>query len=494
MKHVSTIFFAVLMAYLATAGGHLYSPDEEILFRVTQSLYEERDLSIRALGGFATRRGTDGKEYAQYGIGQAILALPFYAVGKAIAPIGSDAQWRRLYGIPEDERDGLRDYAYSAAEIAPRFACSFFNIFIGAASAALLYLLLMQLTSHVGASALVSLAYAFGSMAWPHSRPFFTESAAVFFVLMSWWSLLKSRRCLITRWAAFAGFCAGFAALVRLDSVLLYPGLACVLLGPVRVAAMEQKPRVHPFVAFCVPAAACGVLLLLLNTIHFGGPFESGYSDQPEGVQFATPLLAGLYGFLFSVGKGLFFFSPALIPTIWSLGTLKRDKWIGGGIAVSILVPLLFMSKWLNWAGGWCWGPRHIVMIHPFLAIPIALWLVESWSAARRRFVIGATVVGIAVQLLGASVDFMTFHRKYYRDPSRNFRVLFDEYDAQYWARYYELRSRGESDSAGRELSLGLTPAPIHHSLYFPQSSVWSGYPQMIREGEVDNLWLRLFR
>ena len=43
------------------------------------------------------------------------------------------------------------------------------------------------------------------------------------------------------------------------------------------------------------------------------------YSDQTEGIQFSTPVLAGLYGFLMSVGKGMFFFSPPLFLAFWGL-------------------------------------------------------------------------------------------------------------------------------------------------------------------------------
>ena len=136
----------------------------------------------------------------------------------------------------------------------------------------------------------------------------------------------------MTRWAVAAGAAAGFAALIRIDSVLLYPGLALVLLGPVRRVITVFRPRVHPFIAFCVPAAFCGVLLLGLNWAHFGGPFATGYGDQPEGVRFSTPLLAGLYGFLFSAGKGIFFFSPPLILGLWPFESVLNSEFMANEV------------------------------------------------------------------------------------------------------------------------------------------------------------------
>lgn len=498
MKQAIIIFFAALAVYTLSAGGHLYSPDEEILFRVTQSLWEEGDLSIRQLGGtgFATMRGTDGQEYAQYGVGQAILALPFYGFGKMIAGVTDAAGWRRIYGIPPNEPDGARDFAYTPAEIAPRFMCSFFNIVISALLASVMYLLMLMMVKHHGASLMVTMLYAFGTLAWPHSRAFFTETAAVFFIVFAWFSLWRmmhsTEQVWMMTWAFIAGAATGFAALVRQDSVLLYPGLALVMLGPVRIWEQEHKPRVHPYILFCIPALVCGAVMLGLNWAHFGGPFKSGYTDQPEGVKFSTPLIAGLYGFMFSAGKGVFFFSPPLVLNFWSWCAMaKRGKWAAFGALISVLIPLIVMAKWQNWAGGWCWGPRHIVMIHPFLAIPCVFWLIRFWRWMRRSACLALLAVGIFVQLIGVSQDFILFHRVKYRNPAEAYRVLYDDFDQQYWGQQYRLLMPDVSGQ-WRDAPLGQMPAPIQHSLYIPQSSVWNGYPEMWRMGYRDNLWLRL--
>lgn len=498
LKNATLIFLAVLAAYTLTAGGHLYSPDEEILFRTTRSIYEDRDLAIEPLGGFATARAEDGREYAQYGIGQPLLAVPFYAIGKWIAPLASDASWKSLYGIADEETPETRDdlaFSPTADQIAPRFVVSFFNIFISALLAAVLYLLLLDLTEHTRASVLATLLFAFGSLAWAHSRPFFTETLAVFSMLLAWrWIVAWIETPSPWRMVA-AGAAAGFAALVRMDSVLLYPGLAILLLGPVRDASRDRTGGVHPWILFCAPAVLCGVVLLGLNKLHFDGFFATGYSDQPEGVRFSTPILAGLYGLLFSVGKGMFFFSPALVVSFFGWRPMwSRDRALTLGVAICVALPLLILAKWQNWAGGWCWGPRHIVMIHPFLAIPIAVWLAANWGRTQRLIAIGFLTVGVFVQLLGSSQDFMQFYRIYYREYGRHARVQYDSFDQEYWARYLTLTARNPSDlDQTREVPLGYAPAPTQHSLYLPGASQWSFYPKMWREDRtLDNLWFRI--
>ena len=288
----------------------------------------------------------------------------------------------------------------------------------------------------------------------------------------------------------------------------MYPGLALVLLGPLRREMSVHQWRVHPFVVFCVPAALFGVVLLALNAHHFGNPFSTGYSDQPEGVQFSTPLLAGLYGFIFSVGKGMFFFSPPLLLGLFGWRAMsRRDGMMTAGIALSILVPLLVMSKWQNWAGGWCWGPRHIFMLHPFLAIPIAYWLSNSWSVVRRSVALALLVIGIGVQLLGSSQDFMSFHRMFFfqnLEPERAeyrwadanyFRVLYGPMELDHWEQFYALELRNLDGTRKVRVPLRYAPAPIQDSLYLPQASVWAGYPRMLGQYRiVDNLWIRVLR
>lgn len=497
VKHAALIFLVSLAAYTLTASGHLYSPDEELMFRMTESLYRDGDLAVEPLPmGFASRTGIDGKEYAQYGVGQPLLAVPFYAAGVQFSGLADDEAWSRAYGLGGAATDNaFFEVEATAATTAPRLAVSFFNIVASAALAALLYLLLFEMTEHRKASLLAALLYALGSLAWAHSRPFYSEILAVFFIVLAWYAIFRACRGNMTPWIFLAGAATGYAALVRMDSVILYPATALLMLGPVWRAARVQRPKLHPYIVFCVPALVCGGVILLLNHLHFGGPFEMGYADQAEGISFATPLFAGLYGFLFSAGRGLFFFSPGLILGLFGWRALNdRGRWLMFATLAATLFPLLFMSKWINWAGGWTWGPRHIFMIHPFLAIPAAFWLADGWNAARRSVALGLIVVGGAVQLFGSTQDFILYYNLYFRNTNgRFFREHYDEFDAQYWGQFYKVFQRYSRDEEWREVPLTFIPAPVQHSVYTPQYTAWSAYPQMFRDyGTFDNLWWRL--
>src|SRR5690606_35998608 len=100
-----------------------------------------------------------------------------------------------------------------------------------------------------------------------------------------------------------------------------------------------------------------------------------------EGLDFGTPLAAGLYGFLFSAGKGFFFFSPPLILIVLAAAPFARRRPVlAWGVFTACVVFFLVQCKWRNFAGGWCWGPRHIFQLTPLLALPVAVWLGEAWG------------------------------------------------------------------------------------------------------------------
>ncbi len=508
MKRPLLIFLVTLLAYGLTAAGHLFSPDEEILFRMTRSLATGAGASIEPLetgaGSFGSRAPrpprADGREYGQYGIGQPLLAVPFYWIGIGIAGWRDDAGWQRLYGAEPFSPADL-GVTPTAMALATRSALSWFNILVGALLALLLYFLALHVGADPRAATWAALLYALGSMAWPHSRTFFTEPLATLMIVAAWLALLRGvNSTRLEAWCALAGAAAGYAFLVRNDSALAYPGLALVMLGPVvEVARSRARSHWRAWIAFAAPALLCALVQFAMNWARFGDPLATGYSDQPEGVAFRTPLIAGLYGLLFSAGKGIFFFSPALVASLAGWAILFRRRpvhaFIPWGLALAVLVPLLIHAKWQNWAGGWTWGPRHIFIIHAFLVPPLALWLTASWGRFARALCIVLLGIGIGVNLMGSLVNFNAFHHRFFRSPGDRdaYFVLYDEYDRGYWQAHYQLLYRPTPQGEWQPVPL-FPPAPIQHSLFVPQQSVWNGYPRMIREGQVDNLWLRLMR
>ncbi len=126
------------------------------------------------------------------------------------------------------------------------------------------------------------------------------------------------------------------------------------------------------------------ILMFLLgwyNYARFGNFFETGRSVSVFGGEnlgygtFVLPFV-GLFGLIFGAGKGLAFFSPALIigAFLWK-DFLREHKKLFWAIAAAVLFRILFIASRSDWHAGFCMGPRYLVMIIPFFLIPLAFWL-----------------------------------------------------------------------------------------------------------------------
>ncbi len=484
-------------------GGHIYSPDGELLFRTTESLVENRSFAVFPLMGFGTRTGKDGQEYAQYGIGQPIAAIPFYLAGRAAEGI-SDGKFL----IPVFENT-TQYHSRLGKEYLRRFYVSFFNLFVSALTVVLLATFAWWVSGDMAAAIITGVLYGCGSLALPHSRTFFSEPLAALMVLASLFYLFKAMNFRKPRYTVIAGIAFGYGLLTRLDSLFFLPGLLLFIFlenmrfhhanrlkgGFVRVQ-FKKEALAHWF-SFFIPIILSLTVILLLNYTRFGHLFATGYEDQPEGVRFSTPLLVGLYGFLFSVGKGLFFFSPVLILFFFGIKRLMNEwRNLAWALLVMILGFLLIQSRWQNWAGGWCWGPRHIFQIHVLLALPAVMVLMPPRTPILRIFVAVVLCIGFFVQLYGSSQNFIDFYMDYYRTPqyTPNAYVLYSLDETDVLAQAYNLSITAPQYVAPSPMNFTYLQAPINDSIYIVQNSQWYRYLSMWKEGKTDFFWLRLLR
>src|SRR5262245_9022947 len=75
-------FWFLVVLYIAFARGHFWTVDEIAAYHQTRSLWERGDLSTPPL--IISLPGRDGRYYSAINAGQAILALPFYGLGKLV--------------------------------------------------------------------------------------------------------------------------------------------------------------------------------------------------------------------------------------------------------------------------------------------------------------------------------------------------------------------------------------------------------------------------
>jgi hypothetical protein len=174
---------------------------------------------------------------------------------------------------------------------------------------------------------------------------------------------------------------------LALGTSVLFDHTSVIVGALIVVYALPSLPlRQIPYLALgALPPLAC---LLAFDAIAYHNPFVTGYSTAGQGVGGSDangkPGPSGLYGLTLSPYRGLFFVSPFLLLALpgyfwwWRRGD---REWLLFALAPGAL--LLAVASVPYWYGGVAVGPRYLVPVLPFLAVPIIFVLDRAtrWQA-----------------------------------------------------------------------------------------------------------------
>ncbi|NVB38885.1 hypothetical protein G6O69_13670 [Pseudenhygromyxa sp. WMMC2535] len=388
--------------FMCTAPGRITYPDDEIVFRTTQSLVERGDLAVepianrtgerpdRPTGSFGWAEGRGGQRYGIFGQGLSLVAIPAYVLAKrsapAIPPLWTRAVRSDLFVFHPrgPEADWLRMVVSSS------------NCLLTALGALLLGLWLRELGHGPRVSMACALIYALGTTAWVYAGTFLSEPLSVIVLLgaaleISRWHRARAQ----ARHLWIAAALAGASVHVHLLNLIALPCLLGYALAPSWRDLLAGRERRTWLIALGIGALGLAALGLS-QWWRFGDPLESGrYDDYGRWV---WPF-EGALTMLVAPGRSVLLYSPPLCLALVGWGALRRRD-----PNTAYLVLALAVSRWLfvacrsDWHGGWGVGPRYLVPIVPFLMVPLAELLARwsSWSLGRRMGV-GLFLVGSAL-------------------------------------------------------------------------------------------------
>jgi 4-amino-4-deoxy-L-arabinose transferase-like glycosyltransferase len=358
-----------------------HSDASYLRYEVAKSIVEKSDVSIPDGLGV---RGKDGRDYSWLAPGSALLATPFYLIGKL-------------------------------TNVQPQILVSFENPFFAAATAALLFLLAQSLGFSSKASILVSLLYSLGTIAWPASKQAFDHPLETFCILLSAYFLHRYKGNEKTRHILFAGGAAGMAFLTRPTTVLILPAaIAFLSIFYLRKSRFIANTRnlIRDIILLLISFFPFAGISFWYNHYRFGSVLETGYSliAARTGLDFftGTSLITGITGFLFSPGKGFFFYSPVAILFFFSIRTFVRKHPEVGAFFICLTITyLILLSKNIYWHGDWAWGPRYLLAVTPALVLPIAHLIDSAWWSRKtfRLFTYGLFCISFTIQLVAVSVN-----------------------------------------------------------------------------------------
>ena len=384
------IFLLFLLINLLLTGGRIASSDETATFLLVESIVTRGSLDVPA--GIVENGSThNGKFYIWYEMGQALLALPLYLVGSGVAAV---------IHLPEE----LKTLFLKAV-------MGTFNAFVGAAYASLMFAFGRRLGYTVRTSFLLTVALCLSSFAFPYFKTFLREPLLALallgacYYLERWSKEVESSRLLI-----LAGIFVGFGTLTRVAFMIHLPIMFLFIIFVLRQHEHKMKAVIRAISLMSLPVIFFGFGVLWYNYARFGDPFDLGYGNA--GIAFNIPFYTGLFGLLLSPGKGFFYFAPvAVVGIVGFIRLLKKRSpsallWAG-----LMVVNLLFYCKYFAWGGDGSWGPRYLMALIPFVVLPVGE-IIEEGKAMWQRVVYALIVLGIVIQLGGATIYAGTYIRE----------------------------------------------------------------------------------
>lgn len=235
--------------------------------------------------------------------------------------------------------------------------------------------------------------YATYDSSYSHAYSFFLFAS--FLVLTErWWTEGAGYR---LRLPILLGLISGLIVLTRHTNalfLLIFPLFGVTNRRSLHHALSTLVTRWQELVLIAVVGGLVLLPQLLIYHRATGRFLVSSYGEL--GFTFASP---HLWGVLFSVQKGLFFWSPLLLLAVagWTIGhSATRPFVIGAALVMALDIYLI--ASWWDWQFGASYGHRGFIDTLPLFALGLAVCF--DWSAKRpERTVVVAAITVIAVGL-----------------------------------------------------------------------------------------------
>ncbi|HEX3759637.1 MAG TPA: hypothetical protein VHW23_13070 [Kofleriaceae bacterium] len=387
-RHGWLAAIAVAYLYVFPYFPRIHSANELPRVYLVQAIVDDHtfaiDRGVATWGTTADVSPSGGHLYSNKAPGSSLLAVPAYAVVRAIA------------GPP-----GLA---------ATMWIC---RVFAGVLPMLgflwLLWGFLARFAPDPAARRVVMLGYALGSLAMTYSILFYSHQLAAICIASAWIlavDVVERRRGVAAM--AVAGLLAGAAPLVDYQAVFAALPVAVYV-----VAKLRPRAQLVRGVALAAAGAAPPIAVLLAyHAICFGSPWRTGYDASTTFAMFHQQGFLGItrlrweafWGSLLRPDNGLFALSPGWLLAIpGSVVLWRRGERATVAIAASVAaIYVLFISSINFWRGGWEVGPRYITAMLPFLLPPIAA-LLDAWRTRPVRFGLAAGLVGAGVAVYALS-------------------------------------------------------------------------------------------
>lgn len=390
-NNIIPILFALMaVIYLATAKGYIAVSDSVFSLRTAQAIVEKGSLAIDAAANEDSWvfRTPSGKAYSQYGIGLPILWVPVGIAARMLSP---------LIGV---KMISLMD-----------FLASFYNIFFGAGSCVLVFLMTRRFGSSYRGAVSMALIFGLCTLCWRYSVWDCSEAAQMCMLLAAAYHvILYSRQSIVVAGAFFSCM-----ILFKVFSLIYMPVFIFYIFlkgyPDIRVALKNT-------LYFLIAPAAGIVFILVMNYLRFGNAFETGYGSYVSMFYIKGAAWHDLQ-LLISLNKGIFVYCPIfLLSAAGYILFFRQARKEALFFIMMIVVNLGILSTWFSWDGGaFSWGPRYLVPIIPFWFLP--LFTLFKKGPFIKTVMVFLVLLSFFIELVGVLQSDHEYHHIRYNEAAK---------------------------------------------------------------------------
>jgi hypothetical protein len=311
----------------------------------------------------------------KYGLGWAVVSLPFYLIADGVVVVGRLAGWWTL------ARDGFNP-VYQVTLQVGHFALAALGLF-------LVHRVLRRWCGPDAAMRGLCLGWVCSPLLYYQtSNLSMSHNVAFLSIAICLWSLVRIRENPTTvGWWLLVGASISLAAITRFQNALF--GLVPLWVGWSLRARLPGVLR--PLLGLVAGAAPLIVLQLLAWKLVYGQWLVFSYGSGGEGFDFFNP---ALFQVLLSPFHGLFYWHPMLLVASAGLVVFVcRNPVFGAPLLLTFLLTVYVNASWWCWWFGASFGQRAFDGSMPALMLGLA-WLFQHYAgrSGARLYLLGTVL------------------------------------------------------------------------------------------------------
>ena len=390
------IFGIVFIVFLFTSDGHRFTMDEDMGSQMALGMTtlephpdfveggtEQESKVFFHMGRIHNPHNTgfvcsNGITCFGAQVAYSATEIPFIALNHYFHIITSDTHVFSTDDFPDAH------YVYWRNSENPDFVFLelFYAPFFLSLSAAIFFLVCLEHKFTRQNSIILSFVLAFSTIIWAYSNTSLNVVPTTFFILLGYLFFKKFRRLNQNKFLLPCSASFAFAFLIRPDAILFIVPIWIFLI----VNILKRNLKIYTLLLYTIPLVFSYFVHRLVRSydspLRYIIPEDRTLtSSEVLGGEITglvlhghhlMPILTASFGLLFAPGVGLFIFSPILLTVFFSFPDFFRKNKSECLLFSSFLVlNIVYHADMTFWHGLVAWGPRYLLMVVPFLLIPL---------------------------------------------------------------------------------------------------------------------------